>query len=69
MINLRRIVAVVAFASSRSVRLAAARVRLNAMTASTSQAVLRSFASQECQMAEAVDPHVVGSTALVLRQW
>ena len=36
--SLRRIVAVVALASSGSVRLAAARVRLNAITASTSQA-------------------------------
>ncbi len=39
-ISLRRIVAVVALAICGSVRLAAARVRLNAMTASTSQAAL-----------------------------
>ena len=37
-ISLRRIVAVVALARSGPVRVAAARVRLNAMTASTSQA-------------------------------
>jgi hypothetical protein len=37
-ISLRRMVGVVALASCGSVRLAAARVRLNAMTASTSQA-------------------------------
>ena len=36
--SFRRIVAVVAFARCGSVRLAAARVRLNAITASTSQA-------------------------------
>ncbi len=36
--SFRRIVSVVAFARCGSVRLAAARVRLNAITASTSQA-------------------------------
>ena len=39
-ISLRRMVAVVAFAICGSVRLAAARARLNAMTASASQAAL-----------------------------
>ena len=40
MISVRRMVAVVAFASPVPVRVAAARVRLKAMTASTSQAAL-----------------------------
>src|SRR3954447_11470144 len=39
-INLRRMVAVVAFARSGAARVPAARVRLNAITASTSQAAL-----------------------------
>ena len=38
MISFRRMVAVVAFASPEPVRVAAARVRLNAITSSTSQA-------------------------------
>ena len=53
-ISLRRTVAVVAFASwGAAVRLAAARVRLNAMTASTSQAAFAvNFPEGRCASAE-----------------
>ena len=53
-ISLRRTVAVVAFASSGSpVRVAAARVRLNAMTARTSQAAFAvNFPEGRCARAE-----------------
>ena len=52
--SLRRMVAVVALASSgAAVRVAAARVRLNAMTASTSQAVFAAnFPEGRCASAE-----------------
>ena len=52
-ISLRRMVAVVALARSGPVRVAAARVRLNAITASTSQAALAvNFPDGRCARAE-----------------